>query len=313
MTNCHIMQGNLEMADFTSEFWSWFIIVLVVLSFIGIILLLRWMSVKEPSGDKPQTMGHVWDEDLEELNNPLPMWWLVMFYITIVFGIVYLALYPGLGNIKGLLDWTQESEYTEEIRVADEKYEPLFLKYSQTDLAQLSKDKEAMKTGERLFINYCNVCHGSDARGATGFPNLRDTDWLYGGEAETIKTTIMHGRQGMMPPWKDMLSNADATNVVDYVLSLSGRRFDQKAAESGKVKFEQLCIACHGADGTGNKAMGAPNLTDGTWLYGGSKSAIRTSILNGRNGNMPAMADFLGETRVHLLAAYIYSLSNESE
>ncbi|MCK4952082.1 MAG: c-type cytochrome, partial [Gammaproteobacteria bacterium] len=156
-------------------------------------------------------------------------------------------------------------------------------------------------------------CHGSDARGATGFPNLRDTDWLYGGEAETIKTTIMHGRQGMMPPWKDMLSNADATNVVDYVLSLSGRRFDQKAAESGKVKFEQLCIACHGADGTGNKAMGAPNLTDGTWLYGGSKSAIRTSILNGRNGNMPAMADFLGETRVHLLAAYIYSLSNESE
>jgi len=283
------------MADFTSEFWSWFIIVLVVLSFIGIIALLRWMSVKEPSEKQAQTMGHVWDEDLEELNNPLPMW------------------YPGLGNIKGLLDWTQESEYEEEIRSADEKYEPLFLKYSQTDLAQLSKDREAMKTGERLFINYCNACHGSDARGSAGFPNLRDTDWLYGGEAETIKATIMHGRMGMMPPWKDMLGSTDVTNVVDYVLSLSGRRFDQKAAESGKVKFELFCVACHGADGTGNKAMGAPNLTDSVWLYGGSKSAIRTSILNGRQGNMPAMMDFLGETRVHLLAAYIYSLSNERE
>ena len=301
------------MADFTSEFWNWFVIVLVVLSFIGIILLLRWMSVKEPSGKKAESMGHVWDEDLEELNNPLPLWWMVMFYITIVFGIVYLVLYPGLGNVKGLFGWTQESAYEEEIRAAEEKYEPVFEKYSKIDLATLSTDKEAMKTGERLFINYCNTCHGSDARGSAGFPNLRDTDWLYGGEPETIKTTIMHGRNGMMPPWKDVLSQEDTVNVVDYVLSLSGRQFDKKAAEAGKVKFEQLCVACHGVDGTGNKALGAPNLTDNTWLYGGSSRIISTSIRNGRQGSMPAQKDFLGETRVHLLAAYIYSLSNQSE
>ncbi len=301
------------MADFTSEFWNWFVIVLVVLSFIGIILLLRWMSVKEPAGKEAESMGHVWDEDLEELNNPLPLWWMVMFYITIVFGIAYLALYPGLGNVKGLFNWTQESSYEEEIRAAEEKYEPIFEKYSKIDLATLSTDKEAMKTGERLFITYCNTCHGSDARGSAGFPNLRDTDWLYGGEPETIKTTIMHGRNGMMPPWKDVLSQEDTVNVVDYVLSLSGRQFDKKAAEAGKVKFEQLCVACHGVDGTGNKALGAPNLTDNTWLYGGSSRIISASIRNGRHGRMPAQKDFLGETRVHLLAAYIYSLSNGSE
>jgi len=301
------------MTDFTSDFWSWFIIVPVILGITGLVILLVSMSKRDSTGKQAQSMGHVWDEDLEELNNPLPLWWLVMFYITIIFSIGYLVLYPGMGNVKGILGWTQIGEYEDEIKKADAAYGPLFDQFKNQDLVTLSKDSQAMKTGERLFITYCTTCHGSDARGATGFPNLRDTDWLYGGEAETIKTTIMNGRSGAMPPWKAVLSDDDARNVTEYVVSLSGRRADSELVRVGKEKFSQLCVACHGADGKGNHAIGAPNLTDNTWLYGGSKKTIMSSILNGRQGRMPAHKDFLGESKVHLLAAYIYSLSDENE
>jgi cytochrome c oxidase cbb3-type subunit 3 len=256
-------------------------------------------------------MGHVWDEDLQELNNPLPRWWLNMFYITLVFGIGYLALYPGLGSFAGILKWSEVGEYNKEVEVADKRYGPLYEKYMKEDLRALSQNREAVKTGERLFVNYCTTCHGSDAGGGPGFPNLRDNDWLYGGDPLTVKASIMNGRAGVMPGWGAALGQEGVFNVSEYVLSLSGRSKNADAAASGQVKFQQLCVACHGADGKGNPALGAPNLTDGIWLYGGSQKAVMESIEKGRQGRMPAHRDFLGEAKAHLLAAYVVSLSAE--
>jgi cytochrome c oxidase cbb3-type subunit 3 len=299
------------MADFTSGFWSWYIIVGVVGGIAAMFWLNRWMSgstVKE--GEKVKPMGHVWDEDLQELNNPLPRWWLNLFYVTLVFGVGYLALYPGLGTFRGLLGWTETGQYDREMAAADKEYGPLYEKYSKEDLLVLATDRAALKTGERLFVNYCSSCHGSDGGGGPGFPNLRDDDWLYGGDPQTIQTTILNGRQGAMPAWGAVLGPEGVSNVAEYVLSLSGRSTDATAAAAGKEKFQQLCVACHGPDGKGNQAMGAPNLTDNIWLYGGSKKTIMETIEKGRSGRMPAHAEFLGEAKVHLLAAYVYSLSH---
>ncbi len=299
------------MADFTSGFWSWYIIVGVVGGIVAMFWLNRWMSgstVKE--GEKVKPVGHVWDEDLQELNNPLPRWWLNLFYVTLVFGIGYLALYPGLGTWRGLLGWTETGQYDREMAAADKEYGPLYEKYSKEDLLTLATDRAALKTGERLFVNYCSNCHGSDAGGGPGFPNLRDNDWLYGGDPQTIQTTILNGRQGAMPAWGAVLGPEGVSNVAEYVLSFSGRSTDAAAAAAGKEKFQQLCVACHGPEGKGNQAMGAPNLTDNIWLYGGSKKTIMETIEKGRGGRMPAWAGFLGEAKVHLLAAYVYSLSH---
>ncbi|OGI43467.1 MAG: cytochrome-c oxidase, cbb3-type subunit III [Candidatus Muproteobacteria bacterium RBG_16_64_11] len=299
------------MADFTSEFWSWFIIAGTVLGIVSMFVLNRWMSGGPKEGGKPKPMGHVWDEDLQELNNPLPRWWLNMFYITLVFGIGYLALYPGLGSFAGLLKWSEVGEYNKEVEAADKKYGPLYEKYLNEDLRALSQNREAVKTGERLFVNYCTTCHGSDAGGGPGFPNLRDHDWLYGGDPQTVKASIVNGRTGVMPGWGAALGREGVFNVSEYVLSLSGRARNAEAAAGGREKFQQLCVACHGADGKGNPALGAPNLTDGIWLYGGSQRAVMESIEKGRQGRMPAHRDFLGEAKVHLLAAYVLSLSAE--
>jgi cytochrome c oxidase cbb3-type subunit 3 len=255
----------------------------------------------------------VWDEDLQELNNPLPKWWLNLFYITLVFGIGYLALFPGLGTFKGLLGWTEKGQYEREIAAADKQFNPLYEKYLKEDLKQLAANPEALKTGGRLFVNYCTGCHGSDAGGGPGFPNLRDEDWLYGGDPKTIETTILNGRQGAMPAWGAVLGPDGVANVAEYVLSLSGRSVNDTIAATGKEKFMQLCVACHGPDGKGNQAMGAPNLTDNIWLYGGSKNTIMETIDKGRSGRMPAHGEFLGEAKVHLLAAYVYSLSHPIE
>lgn len=301
------------MADFVSGFWNWFILVSVVLSFVGIFALIIWMSRGTKRGEKVSSMGHVWDETLEELNNPLPMWWLYMFYITLVFGIAYLFLYPGSGVFAGALKWSEVGQYETEMKVANEKYGPLFEKYRTEDLKLVAADPEAQKMGKRLFMTYCTNCHGSDARGGPGYPNLTDSDWLYGGEPETIQTTIMNGRNGVMPAWGAVLGNEGVIDVANYVMSLSGRTVNADAAAAGKVKFQQICAACHGPDGKGNKALGAPNLTDNTWLYGGSQAAIIKTVTNGRNGHMPAHGEFLGEAKVHLLAAYVYSLSNQPE
>lgn len=300
------------MADFTSSFWNWFIIVPVVGGIIAMFVLNRWMTSgpRPKAGEKAKPMGHVWDEDLQELNNPLPKWWLNLFYITLVFGVGYLALYPGLGNYAGAFGWTQKGQYESEIANADKTFGPLYEKYLQEDLKLLAANHEALKTGGRLFVNYCTTCHGSDAGGGPGIPSLRDEDWLYGGDPQTIKASIMNGRSGMMPPWGAVLGAEGTANVAEYVLSLSGRSVNDSLASAGKEKFQQLCVACHGADGKGNLGLGAPNLTDNIWLHGGSKQAIMESIEKGRSGRMPAHAEFLGEAKVHLLAAYIYSLSH---
>jgi len=297
------------MADFTSSFWNWYIIIPTIAGIIACFMLIRWLSTMR-ADEIGKPTGHVWDEDLQELNNPLPRWWLMMFYITLFFGIGYLALYPGLGTFKGLLGWTSTGQYQREIDLADAQYGPLFKKYAGMDLAAVAADPEARHMGERMFVSYCAVCHGSDARGARGFPNLRDNDWLYGGTPDAIQTTILNGRSGVMPAWEQALGGQEGVaDVAEYVFSLSGREADPAAVDRGKEKFQQLCVACHGMDGKGNQALGAPNLTDNIWLYGGSKSAVMETIAKGRNGQMPPHRDFLGEEKAHLLAAYVYSLS----
>ena len=302
------------MADFTSSFWNWYIIVPTVGGIIACFLLIRWLSTTIKPEDEGKEMDHVWDESLVELNNPLPRWWLNMFYITLFFGIGYLALYPGLGTFKGFLGWTSIGQYEREIDIADAKYGPLFKKFQEMPIVAVAADPEARRMGERLFVNYCATCHGSDARGARGFPNLRDNDWLYGGDPDVIQQTILEGRNGVMPAWADALGgDAGVADVTEFVFSLSGRDVDQAAAARGGEKYQMLCVACHGADGTGNQALGAPNLADSIWLYGGSSKQVMESIAKGRIGVMPPHRDFLGEDKVHLLAAYVYSLSTGQE
>jgi cytochrome c oxidase cbb3-type subunit 3 len=233
-----------------------------------------------------------------------------MFYLTLVFGIVYLALYPGLGTFAGAFGWTSTGQYDKEMAAAEQRYAPLYERHLREDLKALAANAEALKTGERLYVTYCTGCHGADARGAAGYPNLRDGDWLYGGDPETIKTTIMSGRAGVMPGWGAALGADGVFQVAEYVISLSGKRVvNQDAADKGREKFQQMCVACHGADGKGNRALGAPNLTDNIWLHGGSQKAIMDVIEKGRTGNMPAHQEFLGEAKVHLLAAYVFGLS----
>ena len=300
------------MSDFTSEFWSWFIIAIAGGGIVWLFYLLRGTNKAETEEGVPT--GHVWDENLEELNNPLPRWWLIMFYITIFFSIVYLVLYPGMGTYKGLLGWSEVGEYEAEVAAADAEFGPLFAQFEQTPVAELSSDEAAMNAGERLFVNYCAVCHGSDARGASGFPNLRDNDWLYGGTPEQIEASIMHGRNGSMPAWEGPLGGAEEVNkVANYVMSIAGRDVDDDLAAAGKVKFDMFCAGCHMPDGTGNVALGAPNLTNNIWLYGGSPRTIKETIAKGREGRMPAHIEFLGKAKSHILAAYVYSLSHESD
>ncbi|MCP4981783.1 MAG: cytochrome-c oxidase, cbb3-type subunit III [Gammaproteobacteria bacterium] len=300
------------MADFTSDFWHWYIAIISVISILACVWLLRWMTSGFIKKDEVEDTGHVWDGDLTELNNPLPRWWLGLFYITIVFSGFYLLLYPGLGTFAGILDWTSQGQYEEEVAKTEAEVGPLFERYQQTAILDLIKDEDALKVGERLYANYCTTCHGSDARGARGYPNLRDGDWLWGGDPENIKATIMHGRQAAMPAWEGPLGGESGVDeVAQYLLSLSGRATIAELAEKGKAKYEVFCIACHGPTGTGNIALGAPNLTDDIWLYGGSLTRISQSIAKGRNGKMPPHAEFLGEAKVHLLAAYVYGLSQE--
>ncbi|HBA33442.1 MAG TPA: cytochrome-c oxidase, cbb3-type subunit III, partial [Gammaproteobacteria bacterium] len=256
--------------------------------------------------------GHTWDNgELAEYNNPLPRWWLGLFYGTIFFSIAYLVAYPGLGKFEGLLGWTSTSQYEREVAKAEDTYGPIFAQYAKQPIAELIEDPEAVQIGRRLFVTYCSVCHGSDAGGASGFPNLTDNDWLYGSSPEQIKSSILNGRNGVMPPWGAALGEMGVENVVAYVLTLSERDASSEKAEAGKAQYDALCAACHMPDGTGSQALGAPNLTDNIWLYGGSPGAIAKTIRDGRQGVMPAHKEFLGEEKVHLLSAYIYGLSQK--
>jgi cytochrome c oxidase cbb3-type subunit 3 len=299
-----------------SEFWSIWIIVLTVANILGCLWLIRW-TMKKRAGESQQgdVTGHTWDGDLQEYNNPLPRWWLWLFYITLVFAGGYLALYPGLGKFQGFLGWSSHgSQYEAEMAKAAEKYDPIFKQYAAVavaDLAAKPEYQEAREMGKRLFLTYCMQCHGSDGGGARGFPNLRDGDWLWGGAPEQIKVSIAAGRNGVMPPHAH-LGDEQIDKVTTYVQALAGRNVDAAKAEAGKeVYMSAGCIGCHGVDGTGNQFLGAPNLTDTTWLYGGSAGAIKQTIVKGRNGIMPAQSELLGDDKVHLLTAYVYSLSQQ--
>jgi cytochrome c oxidase cbb3-type subunit 3 len=269
---------------------------------------LHWTKgVSDRSDDDDGSTGHVWDEDLRELNTPLPRWWLHLFNITIVFGLVYLALFPGLGNFAGVKSWTQVEQYNAEVAAAEQVQEQIFARFADMDGDALMADAQAMETAGRLFGNNCAMCHGSDGRGAKGFPNLADNDWQWGGSHEDILTTLNAGRMAVMPPHDAILGEDGIREMVAYVQQLSGQKADAELAAAGKSRF-MVCAACHGQDGKGNKLLGAPNLTDDIWLYGGNPDDIEYTLLNGRNGVMPAFTQ-LSEMHRKLLAAYVKSLS----
>jgi cytochrome c oxidase cbb3-type subunit 3 len=295
------------MSDFVSGFWNIYVMALVGLSILACAWLL-WVNTIKRSTGPVELHGHTWDEDLQEYNNPLPRWWMWLFYITIVFAIVYLLVYPGFGAFPGGFGWSSKGQYEDEMKKADTLYGPRFAKFQQMDIQKVAADPEAKAMGERMFQSYCAVCHGSDAKGTKGFPNLVDNDWLYGGAPEVIKASIMDGRNGIMPPFGPALGVEGTKDVANYVRSLSGLAADSARIERGKAAFQQNCVACHGPEARGMQALGAPNLTDKVWLYGSSEAAIIETVTKGRNNRMPAHKEFLGEAKVHLLAAYVYGL-----
>ncbi|WP_264405430.1 cytochrome-c oxidase, cbb3-type subunit III [Vibrio owensii] len=319
-----------------TTFWSLWIIVITVGTLVGCAILLTWCAKDKMGVEEGEDMGHEYD-GIRELNNPLPKWWTYLFVSTFVFAAVYLTLFPGLGSFKGVLNWQssdqtvrtleeskeaiaraqenkQLNQYAKELDDADAYFGEAFRALAHNadglrPIPEIAQDPEAIKVGQRLFLQNCSQCHGSDARGQTGFPNLTDDAWLYGGEPTAIVTTIMQGRIGQMPAWKDALGEQGVQEVVSYTLSLSGRKVNAREAEAGKARFV-VCAACHGTDGKGNPAVGAPDLTDQDWLFGDSRAAVTETVMNGRSGVMPAWKDILGEDKVQLVAAYVWSLSN---
>ncbi len=299
------------MSDFTSNFWSVYVTVITIASILACLLLL-WLSGKTKAmtaGDN--TTGHVWDGDLREMNNPLPRWWVWLFIITILFSGAYLAMYPGLGTYEGKLGWSQAGQHAAEMAKGNKEVEPLYARFNGMKPEDVAKDPQAMAIGDRLFMNNCAQCHGSDARGSKGFPNLADADWLYGGAPDVIKETLVKGRVGNMPPMAAAVGTPDdVKNVAHYVLSLSGSPNDSLRASLGKAKFG-ACAACHGADGKGNPALGAPNLTDDVWLHGWGENAIIRMINEGKVNQMPAQAGKLTDAQIHVLSSYVWGLSNK--
>lgn len=302
------------MSDFTSDAWGIYVAVITVLSIVACVVLLKSMSTRRvDKSEEADTTGHTWDVDLEEGNNPLPRWWIWLFYITIFFSIIYLALYPGLGSFAGYYNWSSRGQYQGEMKRAQAVYGPIFERYLAQDVAAVAADSGAREIGQRLFLNYCAQCHGSDAGGSRGFPSLRDRDWLYGGEPEAIRATIAEGRNGVMPPMAAAVGGDEGVkDVMHYVFKLGGRTHDGLRAFSGKAKFNAACAACHGADGKGSPQIGAPNLTDDTWLWGGSEKAVFETITRGRTNVMPPHKELLDAGKIHLLTAYVYGLSRRA-
>lgn len=291
-----------------SSFWSGFIIVLTVGSLIGFV----WLLVANRKTDHApgETMGHEFD-GIEEYDNPLPAWWFWKFILLVVFSVGYLIYYPGLGNWKGIGDWTSEKELRAEEKAFEQKYAPYFAQFSSIAVEELANNQEAMQIGRRLFSTNCSVCHGTSAAGSQGFPNLTDNAWLWGGSGEQIKATIANGRVAQMPAHEATYQEEQIWDLISYVMHLNKVEQDPQEVERGKALFNTNCFACHGMDGKGNAAMGAPNLTNNNWLYGGTRRDVEKSIAKGRNGVMPAFTDRLGEDKVHILAGYIYSLSKK--
>lgn len=299
------------MSDFTNNFWPVFVTVVTLISIVACLLLLWFTGKARAMTASDNTTGHVWDGDLREMNNPLPRWWAWLFVLTVIFALVYLALYPGLGNYVGKLGWTSTGQHQAELDKAQAEVAPLYARFMAMTPEAVAADPQAMAIGERLFMNNCAQCHGSDARGSKGIPNLTDGDWLHGGAPATIKETLTKGRMGNMPPMAAAVGSAeDVRNVAQYVLSLSGSPHDSVQAALGKPKFA-VCAACHGADGKGNHALGAPNLTDDIWLHGYGEAAILAMVNNGKANQMPAQGDKLTEAQIHVLASYVWGMSNK--
>jgi cytochrome c oxidase cbb3-type subunit 3 len=297
------------MSDFTSNFWSVYVAAITVIGIVACLLLLWFSGKAKAMTANDNTTGHVWDGDLREMNNPLPRWWVWLFIITIIFAGIYLTLYPGLGSNPGKFGWTSAGQHKAEMEKGEKEVAPLYAKFAAMSPEQMAKDPQAMAIGDRLFMNNCAQCHGSDARGSKGFPNLTDNDWLHGGTPDKIKETIAKGRIGNMPPMAAAVGTPDdVKNVAHYVLSLSGSPHDSLRASLGKAKFG-ACAACHGADGKGNTAMGAPNLTDDIWLHGFGENAIIAMINNGKVNQMPAQEGKLSPAQIDVLASYVWSLS----
>ncbi|GKT01093.1 cytochrome-c oxidase, cbb3-type subunit III [Acidovorax sp. SUPP2522] len=300
------------MSDFTHNFWSVYVAGLTVVGILGCLLLLWITARKKVAPSTDNTTGHVWDEDLREMDNPMPRWWMWLFVLTIVFGFGYLAVYPGLGRFAGQFGWTQAGEYEAEMAKARTELAPLYARFAAMKTEEMAANPEAMAIGERLFMNNCAQCHGSDARGSKGFPNLADNDWLHGGAPENIRETLEKGRMGTMPPMAAAVgSPEDIRNLAHYVLSLSGSPHDSLRASLGKSKFT-ACAACHGMDGKGNTALGAPNLTDDVWLHGWGEAAITAMVNHGKVNVMPAQADKLTEAQIGVLTAYVWGLSHRA-
>jgi cytochrome c oxidase cbb3-type subunit 3 len=281
--------------------WSWFIIFVVAINIVGSV----WLLFANAKSGPGETTGHTWDEDLTEYNKPLPMWWVGLFVISIIFGACYLAFYPGLGASEGLGGWTSVKEHDADVAATNARLEAIYAQFRDRTIEDLEHDSQALALGHNVFANNCAACHGSAARGAPGFPNLTDSDWLFGGDSSSIIKTITDGRNGVMPPWGPVLGDEGVENAANYVLQLSGQKFDAAKAEAGKTKYMTLCIACHGPDGKGNQTIGGPNLTDDIWLYGGDLASIEASIRNGRNGQMPAWGAQLGADRIRLVTAWV--------
>lgn len=301
-----------------STFWSLWIIILTVTNLVLLLWILfanRKRAVVGEESTEAKTTGHEYD-GIEEYDNPLPRWWFYMFLLTFIFSAVYLVIYPGLGSYKGIEwkdtgAWTSVGELRGDQAEAEKVYAETYGVYSKMPIEELARNPDALKMGFRLFVNNCAVCHGSDGGGNPGFPNLTDKDWLYGGTPDKILETLNHGRKAAMPAWSALLGEKGIAETTEYVLSLSGTEHDATKADVGKKHFDVNCAACHGLDGKGNQLLGAPNLTDDIWLYGGEPATIRQTLRHGRNGVMPAQKDLLKEDRIHLLAAYVYSLSLE--
>jgi cytochrome c oxidase cbb3-type subunit 3 len=295
-----------------STAWSLFVIVLVLANVVGCAwLLFANRSVQIDPREKGETTGHDFD-GIEELNNPLPAWWTWLFIISILFSVVYLVLYPGFGNFEGVLGWSSAGQHDAEVARAEAEYGPIFASYYEKPIVELVDDGKAIAMGGRIFLNRCATCHGSDARGGPGYPNLTDGDWLHGGSPDTIVQTITNGRNGVMPPFAAVIGGDQGVkDVTEYVLALSGREHDAAAAARGQTPFVTVCSACHQADGTGNPLMGSPNLTDNIWLHGGRREDIHRNLNEGITSEMPSHADLLSPQRIHLAALYVYTRSLE--
>jgi len=292
-----------------TSFWSSWVIILTAISIVGLLWILL-ANRKGVARNTEETTGHEYD-GIEELDNPLPAWWFYMFLITIVWGIGYLIVYPGMGNYPGTLGWTQIDQHDRSVKEADAKFREMRDKYLAQPIEEIATDPAVRKMGQRMFGNNCAQCHGADAKGRSGFPNLTDIDWLWGGNAGDIKLSIANGRQATMPAWGEILGDQGVQEVSAYILSLSGREGDATEVSAGAKHYATYCAACHQADGTGSQVFGAPNLANGIWLYGGTVEQIGQSIRSGRNGVMPAHKEMLSEDKIHILAAYVYSLSHD--